>query len=317
MTISKKNKLLGKIYFSPSHKGSFGSIKKLYNEAKKIDPFITLNDTKKFLQSTKTYTSHKQIKKQFNRRKTIVSGLNSQWQLDLIIFKGLKKYNFNYAYVLAVIDCFSRFAYVEPLKYKTAEETLHAFKQILKRAKVKPEIIQSDDGGEFLGCFKKFILQNKIHFFSTSQSTKSSIVERFNKTFQNKIYKYLTSKNTLRYINVLQQICQSYNKTKHKALGISPSEVNIFNSRKIWKKQYGKYLYDSKSKFKFKLNDKVKITKYRKTFQRGYLPNWKSEIFQIAHRLRTVPLTYILLDKDNNLLKGAFYEEELNKVRGT
>ena len=255
------------------------------------------------------------MRNKFLRRKTIVRGLHDQWQIDLISIYNLRETNDNTGYILACIDCFSRYAYVEPLTRKTADITLVGFKKILHRAKVKPRLIQLDQGTEFKSVFKKFLIENEIKSFSTSQDTKCAIVERFNRTLQDKLYKYMTAKNTLRYIDVLQDIVYSYNHTIHRTLGISPAAVNKSNEKEIWKKQYGKYLYSKRYNLAFSVGDKVRITKYNTAFRRGYISNWKKEIFQIAHVLRTWPITYVLIDAENEILAGSFYAEELNKIK--
>ena len=312
----EKRKLFERIYFNPTHPSSFSSVKKLYESAKEIDRNITYHDAKTFLQNTRTYTSHKPIQFNFLRRKTIVRGINDQWQLDLISTFRIGRHNNNTSYLLAAIDCFSRYAYVEPLKNKKAETTLEGFKRILQRSKQKPRLIQVDQGSEFKGVFKKYLTENNIHSFSTSQDTKAAIVERFIRTIQNRIYRFLSAENTLRYIDALQDIVTSYNNTRHRTIGISPSDVNERNEREIWNKQYKKYLHSRKDHLPFSVGDKVRISTKRKTFNKGYLAKWQEEIFQIAFVLRTWPATYILIDRDNEILSGSFYSQELNKVKG-
>ena len=96
----------------------------------------------------------------------------------------LKLSNKGYEYILAVIDCFSRFAYVEPMRTKTASETVSAFKKILRRAKAKPRLLQSDLGSEFKGVFAHFLREMSIHQFSTSQDPKCAICREVYKNFQ-------------------------------------------------------------------------------------------------------------------------------------
>ena len=309
-------KILSGIYFNSKNPASFSSPKRLYDAAKAVNNNITYKDVETFLQSTETYTSHKNLRHKFLRRKTIVRGINDQWQIDLISIYNIRDTNNNTGYLLACIDCFSRYAYVEPLTRKTADITLAGFKKILVRAKLQPRLIQLDQGTEFKGIFKKFLLKNNIRSFSTSQDTKAAIVERFNRTIQDKLYKYMTAKNTLRYIDVLQDIVHSYNHSIHRTLGISPSEVNKNNEQELWKKQYGKYLYSKKHILPFTVGDKVCISKYKKIFRRGYSSHWTTEIFQIVYILRTWPVTYVLTDKDNEILAGSFYSQELNKIKG-
>ena len=65
---------------------------------------------------------------------------------------------------------------------------------------------------------------------------------------------------------------------------------------------------------KFKVGDCVRISKLRKTFKKGYLPNWSEELFTIFKVIRTTPVCYVIRDEMNVTLKGSFYEEELQKV---
>ena len=311
-----KRELLISIYFNPNNSSSFSSVRKLYLSAKAINPDITLKDVQTFLRNTLTYTSFKPVQNKFVRRKIIVRGINDQWQLDLIVIPKFRDYNDGYVNILAAIDCFSRVAYVEPMRTKNASETLKAFKSILKRSKVKPRLIQTDLGSEFKGVFSKFLEKNNIHYFSTSQDPKCAIVERFIRTFKNRLFKYMKAKNTKTYINVLQNMVDSYNRSKHRSIGVSPNEVNSSNEKVLWMKQYKDFLYNSAKSSKFKVGDKVRLTKYKKTFFRGFRSSWNKEIFQIGYILYTKPFTYILLDRDNEILKGAAYASEIAKVTG-
>lgn len=313
--LSKKN-ILKSIYFDPKNPASFSSVQKLLLAARKIRKDISLKDVKLFLSNTYAYTSHKKVNRRFLRRKIIVRGIDDQWQIDLIDVQTLARQNNGYNYLFVAIDCFSRYAYVEPMKRKFAYNALEAFQNILQRAENKPRIVQADEGSEFKGVFKHFLKEQKIHLFHTSQDTKCAIVERFNRTLQDKIYRYMSANQTKRYIKVLQDIVHGYNNSKHRTIGISPAEVNEFNEMKLWLKQYKNCIYKTKPSFAFKVGDKVRITTLKKAFERGYSTKWRKEIFQIAYVLNTYPETYVLIDKDDELLRGNFYKEELVLVSG-
>lgn len=308
--------LLKSIYFNPKNSASFSSQTKLLSAARKIRKDVSLKDVEQFLSNTNTYTSHKKVNRRFPRRKIIVRGINDQWQIDLIDIQALHRENNGTRYLFVAIDCFSRYAYVEPMKRKFADNALSAFQKILARAGVKPRIIQADEGSEFKSLFRKYISEQGIHFFHTSQDTKCAIVERFNRTLQDKMYRYMTANNTLKYVDVLQDLVESYNHSKHRTIGMSPINVTPSNEMFLWLKQYKDYVFAKSFSSPFKAGDKVKITAIRKKFERGYLPKWSKEIFQIAYVLGTVPVTYVLLDKNNELLYGNFYKEELVLVTG-
>lgn len=63
----------------------------------------------------------------------------------------------------------------------------------------------------------------------------------------------------------------------------------------------------------FKVNDKVRISKYKGVFSKKYLPNWTNEVFTVYKVQPTIPETYILKDNKGNLLQGAFYGHEMLK----
>ena len=72
----------------------------------------------------------------------------------------------------------------------------------------------------------------------------------------------------------------------------------------------------SRQKLKLKVGDKVTISKYkRKTFDKGYTPNWTEEVFIVDKVKYTNPITYKIKDLRNKEIKGSFYEPELLKAK--
>ncbi len=95
---------------------------------------------------------------------------------------SLSKENNGYKYILTVIDVFSKYAWVEPLKTKSGENLVKAFEKILRKGR-KPEKLHSDKGTEFTNkLFQTFLKKKIILFFTTYNETKASIFERFNRT---------------------------------------------------------------------------------------------------------------------------------------
>ena len=100
-----------------------------------------------------------------------------------------------------VIDAFSKYAWVEPIKSRTEKAVTEAFEKILKRAKGRTPInLQTDDGKEFHNStFAALMKQKNIHHFSTSGDTKASIEERFNRTFKERLYQHFLWSKRLGY----------------------------------------------------------------------------------------------------------------------
>ena len=141
----------------------------------------------------------------------------------------------------------------------------------------------------------------------------SSVVERFNCTLKTKVWKYFTRNETKKYIGVLQDMVWSYNHTFHRSIKMAPAKVKPSNQEEVWQHLYGGEPLTSKPP-KFKVGDQVRISKFRKTFKKGYLPNWSEEIFTIDSIKRAVPIAYLIKDESGAKLKGSFYEHELQKV---
>ena len=142
--------------------------------------------------------------------------------------------------------------------------------------------------------------------FTTYNETKASIVERFNRTLKTKMWKYFTANNTLKYVDILQKLVKSYNHSRHRSIGMRQVDVNKSNENIVWQTLYRK---ESKKsvQFKFSIGDQVRISKAKRTFKKGYLPNWTEEAFTVTKRVPRRPPVYKIADYDGE-------EQELQKV---
>src|SRR5258708_37137271 len=118
--LTRVKNTLHKIYYDTKNPASFSSVNKLYDEVIKKFPSTTLKDVGEWLSTQITYTLHKPSRKNFLRNKIIVGEINEQWEADLVDMKEFSKENDNYNFILTVIDVFSKYAFVVPLKQKTA-----------------------------------------------------------------------------------------------------------------------------------------------------------------------------------------------------
>ena len=109
-------------------------------------------------------------------------------------------------------------------------------------------------------------------------------MERFNRTLKNRMWRYLTFQNGRRYVEILSALVEGYNKAYHRSIGTAPERVTQINAQEIWHRLYGKDFVkrSTRVRFKFKVGDKVRISKKKGTFEKGYLPNWTEEVFSIA-----------------------------------
>lgn len=311
--MTKFNKILTKFYYDPSLPSALGGRKNLYNHIpnKKIDKTIV----NKWLSGQDTYTLHKPITRKFPRRNTIVSGINYQFQADLIDVQNISKDNDGYKFILTCIDVFSKRAWAIPIKNKSGHEVSTALSVIFNET--SPLYLQTDKGKEFFNNQVKQLLHqfNVNHFTTENESIKASIVERFNRTLRSTFHRYFTKTGRERYIDVLPDLVTAYNSRYHSSLGTSPLKASSQDQEELWYK-----LYDPKKAFenplpKLKEGDYVRISKARTPFQRGYTPNWSVEVFRIAKILPTTPPTYSLEDYNKEPILGSFYHHELQKIQ--
>ena len=127
------------------------------------------------------------------------------------------------------------------------------------------------------------------------------------------MWKYFTKYQTLRYLDVVQHLVDSYNASYHRSIGVSPTEVNVVNQEKVWQRLYGNEK-NSTIEPGLKVDDRVRISKAKRMFKKGYLPNWSDDIFTVKSVHRTDPPVYRLLDDQGSQIEGTFYEPELQKV---
>ena len=142
--------------------------------------------------------------------------------------------------------------------------------------------------------------------YSTYNEGKSVVAERFIRTLKNKIFKHMTAISHV-YIDVLNDIVNKYNNTVHKTIKMKP--IDVTND------SYAEYNEDFNKKGpQFKVNDHVRISKYKNIFAEGYVPNWSEEVFIVNEIKNTAPWTYTINDLNGEKVIGTFYEKELQKT---
>ena len=176
----------------------------------------------------------------------------------------LSRYNKRISFLLCVIDIFSKYAWVVPLKDKKGISIVKAFQIILKQSNRKPKKIWVDKGSEFYNAsFKKWLQDNDIVMYSTHNERKSVVAEQFIRTLKSKIYKYMTSISKNVYINTLDDIVGEYNNTYHTTIKMKPIDVKdntyINADKEINNKDP-----------KFKIGNRVRISKYKNIFAKDY-----------------------------------------------
>jgi len=242
-----------------------------------------------------------------------VSEIDDIWGADLVEMQEWSKDNKGYRYMLNVIDVFSKFAWSRPLKDKTGLTVLYALKEIIAKSGRKPSHIWVDKGKEFYNkYFDEWLHENNVIRYSTYGEHKSVVVERFNRTLKTNMWKRFTAENTRNWINMLDSLLFKYNNKIHSTIGMTPVKASKKeNEMKVL--QNFKTRSGVISKPKFKVGDKVRISRIKGTFEKGYLPNWSEELYSIYEVQQTLPVTYKLKDLLGEKIEGSFYQQELQK----
>lgn len=258
---------------------------------------------------------HKPARKKYGRRRTIIKGLDDLWQSDLCQMDLYAKHNRKFKFILVVIDCFSKYLWCRPLKTKSGEEVMRAFDDILKSDNRCPKNLQTDQGKEYYNVhFKKLMQKYNINHYSTFSPIKAAIAERVIRTLKEQLFKYFSLNGSYKWIDILTTIVQNYNNQKHTVTSMKPQDINKTNEQKILKSSYS-YMKIATGVQKFKVGDVVRISKAKHVFEKGYIPNWTTELFKIAKVQITNPITYLLEDMMGLPIKGAFYSDELQMTK--
>lgn len=252
---------------------------------------------------------HTPARKTFTRRRVIVRGYDDLWQADLVDMRAYSRMNSGNQYILTVIDVLTKYAWAQPIKNKQAKTVVAAFNKILLDNR-KPKNLQTDDGKEFFNNeFKNFITKHDINHYSTYSVMKASVVERWNRTLKNDMWKMFTLHGNYKWLNSLQELVNNYNNRIHRTIKMKPADVTPKIAKQLLKSVYSNIKVAGPSRFK--AGDYVRISKYKSIFAKGYTPNWTTEIFQITKVQQTNPATYLLKDSSGNDIYGGFYEQEL------
>ena len=169
---------------------------------------------------------HKPIIRKFKKRKVYSSFRDNIWGVYVADIQLLSKFHKGSKFLSCVIDIFSKYPWVIPLKDKKGISIVNAFQKLLDDSKRKPNKIWVKKGNEYYNnSFKKWLQDNHIVMYSTNNEGKSVIVERFIRTLKNKIYKYMTSVSKNLYIDELDDIIKEYNDICHTSIKMKPIDV--------------------------------------------------------------------------------------------
>lgn len=314
--------------YIPGHPTAFSSINYQYDyHDKKIHPnrLLAIN------RLHPSFSLHREFRNT-QKNPTYSHFKRYQFQCDLVDIQALSKYNDNVNYLFTCIDTFTRFAFVRMLEKKDGDSVLRAFKSILQEAVKPPLILVMDRGTEFHNKkFSDFCSQNNITFYSPDTSMHGGFIERFNRTLQSLLYRYMSENSTYRFIDksnedgtvtpLMPLFLQTYNNRNHRIIGTTPAIAEKYPELHVEiRKRLSSYYEKIKPRpVVFQVGDLVRIFRFRDKYFRPYKGTATTEIFKI-HSINTkhrIPL-YVLSNLDGNeIIKGSFYASEMVKVSPT
>lgn len=257
---------------------------------------------------------HRSARKKFNRRRTIMKGHNETFQADLVEMIPYAKENGGFKYIMTVVDIFSKKSWAFPLKTKNGLEVTKSMAKLLKCGHI-PKNLHTDMGKEFFNShFKKLMESYRINHYTTFSTKKAAICERFNRTLKDKIWRMFSYQGSYKWLKSLQKLIDEYNNTVHRTIQMKPNDVDAEAEERLLRTVYANNI-ELRRRPKFKLGDHVRISKYKNLFDKGYTPNWTTEVFKIRKVQFTDPYTYLLEDGKGDPIVGGFYEPEIQIVK--
>ena len=315
---------LASVFFNPESPAAFSSLDKLYRFVRKDGKYVLGKaKIKRWLLEQESYAVHREERSKFKRRRVIAPYRGYQLDADTADMSFYKSSNSGYKYFALFIDIFSRFVWTVALKTRKGSEMVEAMKKVFKdKPGFKIERIRTDKGTEYLNKdVKKYLDAVNVKHFETQNAPKACYAERAIKTIKGRLAKYMTHKQTHKWINALEEVTKSYNNTYHRSIKQSPASVR--NEIYQWKMQYQtlakpkakRNVPPLKVKYGFKVGDKVRISYLRSPFWKQHDERWTREIYTVSHRSFIGGIAqYELQDYSGQVIKGNFYSNQLLKA---
>ena len=256
----------------------------------------------------------KPAKKNYPTNKTGIFHIDDIWILDILYLKdyGLEN-NRGYIYVLVIIDIFSKFGWLVPIKNKNAITIKDSFEKILKSSKRKPGLKESDRGKKFYNnIFQEFLNKNNNKIYSRNTSLGAVFAERYNRTIRDLLKRPVSESGGRNWIDVLPTITKQYNNRIHSSTKLTP----ILGSLKKNEGYVYKNLLDKRKKIKpkYEIGKLVRTADMKKSFSKGDTTNWSYKLYKIteiindtipAYKINNLPERYnkSLLKKTDLTLK--------------
>ena len=315
-------------YTKVGHPIAFGGIQLIYNYYR---PHLKVSDIENVLSEIESYTLHREFHSP-QRNPSYSHFKRYQFQADLVDVRSLSEFNDGVNYILTCIDTFTRYGFARLLRGKQGKGVVEAFQDILNEAQTTPLNLVMDRGSEFYNQhFESMCRNNNIKMYSPDSFIHGAYIERFNRSLQQIMYKFMTEAETRRYIDytdkngdkvaLMPLFLHTYNNRVHRMIGISPekAENDPSTHEKIRIRMSAYHAKIKPVKPKFKVGDLVRISKMSGKFGRGYEERAVQEVFRIHSIERKFPKPLYVLSnyRGDETIKGKFYQNELVRFNGS
>ena len=277
-------------------------------------PGAYTNKILKYLRRNTTHSLFKRKRKKFPRRRIITRYPGNIVQSDLIDMQKFSGSNSGYNYILVVIDCFSKKLWVRPLKTKRGQETSNALRSILDSMQYPVQTMIFDEGLEYVNQYVSNLLNEfNIHSYHIKSRLKASTAERVNRTIKQALWKFFHETKKTRWVDVLDDVVDNYNKTYHTTIKMAPDEVTWENRKQVFSNSFPRI--KDRITCRLKKGDKVRVQLNKDLFEKGFTQNWSDDIFTVVASFQKNGLCwYRIKDEQGNIYPKYKYFYELNKV---
>lgn len=277
-----------------------------------------LRELERSLSRIEAFSRTRLARKKFPRPAYILHKAYYIWCSDLVEMEN-KNSNDGNRFILVLIDQFSKRAALQAMRKKSKEMTKLALEQAVKRLsngyKRTPTYLLTDGGGEYSnrlvnGFLKKHGIQHRVLI----TGMKASVCERFNKTLEIWLYKYLTLNRTKRWLDVLPMFETFYNNKKHSTTLVPPSKVSDANADEVFRNSYRHLIKKLPRKPPvYKLGDTVRILEKQNIFQKKYKPLFSKTIYKVSKIIDSFPVfSYRVSTRSGDEVDKTFVSQELS-----
>ena len=288
-------------------------IKNIYRNVKSIPSYSS--KIVKFLNSYEASSLYKPVRHKYPRRKIRAYYPYNIMMSDTINYKNIARpFNNNFKYIMVLVDVFSKRAFAWPMKSMHEFEALTAMENMIKNCETIPDILITDRGTEYFNSkMKSFFERKNIRHYSLGGKHKASIAERFIRTLKTRLEKYFWDIKKPKWIDVLDNFIDNYNRSYHRSIKMAPVDVSLENRREVFTNLYPNN--GDKIRPRLKIGDRVRLLENKTIFTKGYSRSWSLEIYKIKEVFADSEADYYKIeDSAGNVISRKKYYWELNLV---